>query len=154
MFEMESIMTTKKLSKWVSEVSNGKSIAISSRIKEIHPLIERIVKNLVLLEPMKYIWIGTDTILASNEVKLAGRRWTPISTAGHPTAIGLHLILEFDLNSVQFYDITSYVKGNGERMLKAILDAIEPDWEVVIVMDYSKGFWRAMSKKYEQVIVF
>ncbi len=38
-------------------------------------------------------------------------------------------------------------------MLKAVLEALDPDWEVIIVMDFSMGFWDVMAERYEQVVV-
>jgi len=31
--------------------------------------------------------------------------------------------------------------------------SIPDDWDVVIMMDYSNGFWEKMSKKYEKIII-
>jgi hypothetical protein len=145
-------MSNKTIKNWVSEVSNGKSVFVASRLTEIHPLSDRIVRQLVLIDKIKYIWVGHDRIKASNEIKIEGSRKIPITKPGHPTAIGFDLIFELPLKSVQFYEIASSVKGYGETMLKAVLDALDPDWEVVIGLDFSMGFWDVMADRYKQVI--
>ena len=35
----------------------------------------------------------------------------PVSTPGHPFAVGVHLILDFIFDGIQFFEITSVVKG-------------------------------------------
>ena len=144
-------MSNKAIKNWISEVNNGKSVYVASRLKEINPLADRIVKQLVCIDKIEYIWVGHDRILASNEVKIEGSRKKPITTPGHPTAIGFDLIIDIPYKTVQFYEIASSVKGYGEAMLKAVLAALDPDWEVVIGLDFSMGFWDVMAERYEQV---
>jgi hypothetical protein len=146
-------MSNKAIKIWIAEVSNGKSVYVASRLKEIHPLTDRIVRQLVCIDKIEYIWVGHDRILASNEIKIEGSRKIPITKPGHPTAIGFDLLIDISYKSVQFYEIASAEKGNGETMLKAVLEALDPGWEVVIGMDFSMGFWDVMAERYEQVVV-
>jgi hypothetical protein len=77
----------------------------------------------------------------------------PVSTPGHPSAVGVHLILDFRLDGIQFFEITSAVKGYGEKMVKAVVTAIPDDWKAAVVMDYSDGFWDKMSEKYDKIVM-
>ena len=38
-------------------------------------------------------------------------------------------------------------------MVLAILKSIPKDWEAVVVMDWSEGFWKKMAKKYNNVVM-
>jgi hypothetical protein len=76
----------------------------------------------------------------------------PVSTPGHLSAVGVHLIIDFILGGIQFFEITSAVKGYGEKMVKAVVTAIPDDWEAAVVMDYSGGFWNKMSEKYDRIV--
>ena len=146
-------MSNKAIKSWISEVSNGKSVFVASRLKKIHPLNDRIVRKLVCIDKIEYIWVGHDRIRVSNEVRVEGTRKIPITKPEHPTAIGCDLLVDIPYKNVQFYEIASAEKGYGETMLKAVLEAIDSDWEVVIVMDFSMGFWDVMAERYEQVVV-
>jgi hypothetical protein len=146
-------MSNKAIKSWISEVSNGKSIFVASRLKKIHPLNDRIVRKLVCIDKIEYIWVGHDRIRASSELRTEGSRKIPITKPGHPTAIGLDLLIDIPYKTVQFYEIASAEKGNGEIMLKAVLEALDSDWKVVIVMDFSMGFWGVMAERYEKVVV-
>ncbi len=38
-------------------------------------------------------------------------------------------------------------------MVKAVITAIPEDWEAVVVMDWSGGFWDRMVEKYETIVI-
>ena len=38
-------------------------------------------------------------------------------------------------------------------MVNAFVTAIPDDWEAVVVMDYSDGFWDKMSEKYDRIVI-
>ena len=67
--------------------------------------------------------------------------------------IGVRLILDFIFDGIQFFEITSAVKGYGERMVKAVVTAIPDGWEAAVIMDYSDGFWDRMSEKYDRIVM-
>ena len=83
--------------------------------------------------------------------KIKGRIKIPVSTTGHPSAVGVHLIFNFSPNTIQFFEITSAVKGYGEKMVRAVITALPGDWEACVVMDYSEGFWGKMAEKYDRI---
>jgi len=61
--------------------------------------------------------------------------------------------LDFPYNSIQFYEITSAVKGYGEKMVRAVTTAIPNNWEAAVVMDWGEGFWERMTEKYENILI-
>lgn len=132
---------------------NKANITVSNKIKNIHPVVEKITKNLAEIEPIKFIRINADFIQASSEVT-EGRVKTPITKPGHPTAIGLSLIIDFDYNDVQFYEMNSAVKGYGGKMVEAVLKSLPKKWNGVVVMDWSEGFWDKMKGKYKNLEIF
>ncbi len=146
-------MSNKKIEDWKIKFGNEKSIFVASNVKSIHPVVDRIVTNFYKHDFINYIRVTTDGIYASNEIKIIGRTKIPISKPGNPSAVGVHLILDFIFNVIQFFEITSAVKGFGEKMVKAVITAIPEDWEAVVVMDWSGGFWDRMVEKYETIVI-
>ena len=68
--------------------------------------------------------------------------------------VGVHLILDFTTDTIQFFEITSAVKGYGEKMVRAVMTALpEEEWEACVVMDWSEGFWERMAEKYDGIEV-
>jgi len=146
-------MSNNELEAWKVQVAKGKSIFVASNVKSIHPVVDRIVKNLCQIDLINYVRVSKEDIYASNEIKIIGRTKMPVSTPDHPSAVGVHLILDFIFDGIQFFEITSAVKGYGEKMVKAVVTAIPDDWEAAVVMDWSDGFWDRMSEKYDRIVL-
>jgi len=87
------------------------------------------------------------------KIQIKDRAKIPISTPEHQSAIGVHLILDYSYNAIQFYEITSAKKGYGEKKVKAVLMALPDDWQTFVVMDYSDGFWDRMIEKYNNLSI-
>ena len=152
--ELQSItMSNKKIEAWKVQVAKGKTIFVASNVKIIHPVVDSIVTNLCKIDLINYARVTKEDIYASNEIKIIGRAKMPVSTPSHPSAIGVHLIVDFIFDGIQFFEITSAVKGYGEKMVKAVVTSIPDDWEAAVVMDYSGGFWDRMSEKYDRIVI-
>lgn len=75
----------------------------------------------------------------------------PLTKPFHPTAIGIHLIYDYQFKTLEFYEINSPIKGWGEEMVKAALSRLPPDWRPTVIMDWSDGFWNKMKAQYNQL---
>ena len=110
----------KQIRIWIEEVSNGKTIIVSKEIKIVHPLIDRIVRNLAQIDIIRYIKIRPDFLAASNEIKGGSR--DPVAEPHHPTATGVSVIVDFPQQYVQFYEMNAARKGYGQKMVDAVLN--------------------------------
>ena len=126
---------------------------MESNVQSIHPVVDRIVTNLCKIDLINYVRVTKEDIYASNEIKIIGRTKMPVSTPGHLSAVGVHLILDFNHDGIQFFEITSAVRGYGEKMVKAVVTAIPDNWKAAVVMDYSDGFWDKMSEKFDKIVI-
>ena len=61
--------------------------------------------------------------------------------------------MDFTTNTIQFFEITSAVKGYGEKMVRGVMTALPDDWEACVFMDYSERFWDRMAEKYDRIEV-
>jgi len=144
-------MNSKKIEDWKRQVANGKTIFVATKVKTIHPVVDAIVKNLREIDLIQYVRVSPEDIQASNEIKIKGRIKIPVSTTGHPSVVGVHLILDFTTVTIQFFEITSAVKGYGGKMVRALMTALPDAWEAYVVIDYSEGFWERMAGKYDRI---
>jgi hypothetical protein len=55
------------------------------------------------------------------------------------------LILDLDHKDIQFFEMNSAIKGYGGKKVIAVLKDLPKEWNGVVVMDWSDGFW---DKKY------
>jgi len=94
--KLQSIpMSNKKIEAWRVQFANGKSIFVATNVKSIHPVVDRIVTKLCKIDLINYVRVTKEDIYASNEIKIIGRTKMPVSTPGHPSAVGVHLIMDF-----------------------------------------------------------
>ncbi len=125
------------------------SIWIASSVKTMDPLIKKCVGKLAELEPIEFIKITSNSIIASNQTS-DGRIKNPITKPNHQSAIGIRVIFDNQFKTLEFYEINSAIKGWGGKMVSAILDNLPLDWTPTLVFDYSDGFWKQMQRKYNQ----
>ena len=121
-------------------------------MEEIHPVVNHIVSNLAELDFIHFIRVSPEYLQATNEVT-EGRIKSPVTTPHHPTAIGINLIIDIAYKNIQFYEITSAIKGCGGKMVGAVLQALPQDWKGIVVMDWSRGFWDKMKEKHNKLYI-
>jgi hypothetical protein len=146
-------MSNKKIESWKVRTAKEKEIIVATKTKTIHPVVDSIVNQLLEIDCIQFIRVAKNDIQASNEIAIKGRAKIPISTPGHCTAIGVHLIIEESEKTIQFFEITSATKGYGERIVRATMTSIPDDWEAIVIMDYSFGFWKKMTNKYDKIMI-
>ncbi len=134
------------------ELENKAKIAVSTKVKEIHPVVKEIVDNLAKLDLINFIRVLPEYLQASNEVT-DGRFKIPITKPEHPTAVGVYLIIDIVYKDIQFFEITSAIKGGGGKMVRAVLKALPKDWNGIVVMDWSDGFWDKMKEKHKNLYI-
>ena len=145
-------MSNKAVEAWKARLPKEKQIFVSASVKNIHPVMDRIVNRLLEIDRIQYVRVTPSDIQASNDVAIKAKAKIPITKPSHPSAIGVHLIFEPTENTIQFYEINSTVKGYGEKIVQTIMTSIPEDWEVLIIMDFSGGFWDKMIEKYKNII--
>ena len=146
-------MSNKEIEAWKAGIQKGKEIFIAAGVKKIHPVMNKIVNQLFKIDRIQYVRITPSDIQASSVISIKGKAKIPISTPSHPTAIGVHLIFEPAENTVQFYEINSAEKGYGEKIVNAVMTSIPDDWNALVILDYSDGFWDKMLQRYDKIII-
>jgi hypothetical protein len=109
--------------------------------------------SLAAIEEFEFVKVYKGRILASNTLSENGKK-QPITEVGMEGIVGVELLVDVSTKVVQFYSITSSVKGCGQKIVKAVLEGAPTDWKVIVVMDWSGGFWQVMSQRYPRLIIF
>ena len=110
-----------------------------SKIKKLPVEIIHMALKLAELDFINYIRLCDETLSASSE-NYPNRPKVPITYMNHPTAIGVRILYTTNYKTIDFFDINSPIKGNGSKMVDAILDEFPNDWRPAIIMDWSDGF--------------
>jgi hypothetical protein len=53
---------------------------------------------------------------------------------------------DLDHKDIQFFEMNSAIKGYGGKTVDAVLKDLPKEWNGVVVMDWSDGFWDKMKK--------
>ena len=125
----------------------GKKIWAITSVKELHKDILDVTVRLSNLDFINYVKITDGTIIASSDAK-GNKNKKPITTMDHSTAIGVEIMYHSEYKILQFCEINSPIKGNGGKMISAVLTDLPKEWRLFVMMDWSGGFWKKMEEKY------
>ena len=114
----------------------GVQIWVITRVKRLPVEIINMAVRLADLEFIKFVRICDETLSASSE-NYPKRPKVPITNMNHETAVGVQILYSTAYKTIDFFDINSPVKGNGSKMVDAILKDFPPDWQPAVVMDWS-----------------
>lgn len=131
---------------WIKESCNDKTVLLSGGLRNLDPLHRAIISNLSKIKSLRFIKAKHDTILASN--LMIGTHKSIITKPEYPKAIGVWIEFDFRNKLVEFAEITSFKKGNGQKMVAAVLNALPKDWHATVVFDHSDGFWKKMRSRF------
>ena len=136
----------KKFSELTTE---NKKIWAISKVEELNEDIIELVIRLVCLDFINYVKITNEAIIASSDRKETGNK-NPITTMNHPTAVGIEILYDCNQKYLSFYEINSPIKGNGSKMISAVLTDLPHSWTLAVLMDWSEGFWDKIVEKYSE----
>lgn len=125
----------------------GKHIWIMPNINILPKEIVDMALNLLQLHFINYLQITDSTLAASSQIDNI-RLKSPLTTIGHPTAIGVKISYNITFKALSFVNINSPIKGNGSKMVDAILRDLPMEWQLMVDKDWSDGFWAKMRAKY------
>ena len=143
-------MKRKDFEKKFSEcTTENKKIWAVNKVKELDEDIIELAIRLGSLDFINHVRITNDAIIASSEIKEAGHR-CPIATPNHPTAVGIEILYDCNHKYLSFFEINSPIKGNGRKMVSAVLTNLPQSWALAVLMDWSEGFWDKIIKEYSE----
>ena len=130
----------------------SEKILVANNAKNSPKLFFDLSESLASISELNYVKIYNGRILASNVLSENGKK-QPVTEIGKDNIIGVELLLDAPKKVVQFFSITSSVKGCGTKIVRAVLDVTPEDWKVIVFMDWSEGFWQVMSKQHPRLVV-
>jgi hypothetical protein len=128
-------------------------ISTASNVRNVHGIFLDLSEALAAIDELNYVKIYNGRLLASNVLSNNGKK-QPVTEVGKENIIGVELLVDSSTKVIQFFSLTSSVRGCGQKIVCSVLDATPEDWKVVVVMDWSEGFWQVMSKRYPRLVVW
>ena len=131
----------------------GERIRKAHSVRRIDPIFRDLALGLVRIPELRYIKIFPERLAASNVPSQDGKK-NPLVKIGAEGLVGVELLIDESTKVVQFYALTSAVKGCGRKMVEAVVAATPEDWHLAVVFDSSGGFWRKMMAENPRIVVF
>ena len=132
---------------------DGERIRKSHSVRQVPRIFELLAISLTQIPELRYIKIFPERLTASNVLSDDGKK-NPVVQVGGDGLVGIELVIDTATKVVQFYAITSAVKGCGRKMVEAVVGATPEDWHLAVVFDWSGGFWQRMAQDYPRIVVF
>jgi hypothetical protein len=121
-------------------------------VRDVHPVVAALAERLAAVPQLQYVKIYPERVTASNVLSSDGKK-NPVVKVDAEGIVGVELLIDPDTKIVQFFALTSVVRGVGRQMVEAVLSATPDDWEVVVLLDWSGGFWVRMAEDYPRLLV-
>jgi len=134
-------------------VINGDRIFKATNVKNIHPIFLELAERLSSVAMLRFIKIHDDRLCASNLLSDDGNK-EPLVETDRKDLVGVELLVDPAFKTVQFFAIVSFKKGNGRKMVSAVVDAVPDDWLLAVARDWSGGFWTKMNKEHPRITIF
>jgi len=132
---------------------DGMRIRKAQSVRHIEPIFQNLATSLAQIPQLQYIKIYPERLAASNILSQDGKK-NPVVKVGAEGMVGVELLVDSSAKVVQFYALTSTIKGCGRKIVEAVLQATPEDWQVAVVMDWSGGFWPKMAQEHPRLLVF
>lgn len=130
----------------------NEKISKANNVKKVQHIYNKISEALADVDILRYVKIYNGSIKASNFLSENGKK-EPVIKIGDEKIVGVELLVDIPNKTIQFYSITSSVKGYGEKIVSSVVNSVPKDWEIVVVMDWSMGFWQVMVARYPRLSV-
>ena len=133
-------------------VTSKNKISKASNVRKVDPIYIQIAEELTKIDILQHVKIYNGRIQASNILSTNGKK-EPITTIGQNNVVGVELLIDVPNQIIQFFSITSSVEGYGDKMVSAVVNSVPDDWNIMVLMDWSHGFWKVMAERYPRLMV-
>jgi hypothetical protein len=132
---------------------DGERVRKAHSVKTIPPVFQQLATRLARIPELRYVKLFPERLTASNVLSADGKK-NPVVIIGTEGLVGVELLIDVPHRSVQFFALTSAVKGCGRQIVDAVVSATPEDWFLAVPMDWSGGFWRRMAEEYPRLCIF
>jgi hypothetical protein len=132
---------------------DGERVRKVHAMKTVPPVSRDLATRLARVPELRYIKLFPGRLTASNVLSADGRK-NPVVIIGAEGLVAVELLIDVPHRSLQFFALTSAVKGCGRQIVDAVVAATPEEWFLGVPMDWSGGFWRRMAEAYPRLSVW
>jgi hypothetical protein len=130
----------------------NEKISKANNVNKPHYVYQQVSEGLANIDILRHVKIYNGSIKASNFLSNNGKK-EPVIKIGDENIVGVELLVDIHNKTIQFFAITSSVKGYGEKIVSSVVNSVPKDWTIVVVMDWSRGFWQVMADRHPRLTV-
>jgi len=127
-------------------------ISKASNVRKVDTIYMLVSEELSNIDILQHVKIYNGRIQASNTLSTNGKK-EPIVKTGEENIVGVELLIDVPNQIIQFFSITSSPSGYGEKIVSAVVKSVPNDWSIVVLLDWSHGFWQVMAKRYPRLML-
>jgi hypothetical protein len=133
-------------------LGDGGRVRKARTVRRVAPVVAELAAALAAVPELTYVKLFPERLSASNRLSQDGKQ-NPVVKIGADGLVGVELLIDTAHRVVQFYAITSAVPGAGRRMVEAVVGVLPADWQLVVLLDWSGGFWERMTREHPRILV-
>ena len=118
----------------------------ANNVKKVDEIYNRLSEGLSTIDILQYVKIYNGRIKASNALSDNGKK-EPITNIGEENIVGVELLIDVPYKTIQFFSITSSVKGYGNQIVSSVIESTPEEFNIVVVMDWSHGLGQIMAER-------
>jgi len=104
-------------------IIDGDRVFKATNVKKIHPVFLELAESLSGIDILRFIKIYNDRLSASNLLSDNGKK-EPIVETSRTDLVGVKLLIDPAFKTVQFFSIVSFKKGNGRKIVAAVVERL------------------------------
>jgi hypothetical protein len=123
---------------------DGKRVLKTATLDRVEPIYESLTSALSAIPALHFVELAPGKLRASNWLSTDEKK-TPVVEVGADGVTGVELLVDSEIQIVQFYAMTSPKKTCCRQMVQAIVAATPVDWLLAVPFHWSSGFWKRMT---------
>ena len=121
-------------------------------VRHVEPVLQALATSLAAVPALQYVKIFPERVAASNVLSSDGKK-NPVVKVGGEGIVGVELLVDTKGKVVQFFALTSAVKGRRRKIVDAAVAATPKEWQMVVLFDWSGGFGERMAEEQPRLMV-
>jgi hypothetical protein len=101
-------------------ILDSKRIFKAPNVRKVHSVALDLAESLSHIDAFNYIKTYNDSLCASNQLS-TDKKKHPVTTMNEEGIVGVELLIDPDISTVQFYPLASSEEGYGRKIVDAVV---------------------------------
>jgi len=131
---------------------DGKRVPPAAALHHAEPIYKSLASALSAIPTLHFVELFPGRLSASNRLSTDEKK-APVVEVGADGVTGVELLVDSEVQIVQFYAMTSTKKRRCRQIVHAIVDATPVDWLLAVPFHWNGGFWKRITAECPRIQV-